>query len=128
MLFHLFYLLILLMSLQYNFFLVYGPFLLTLRSKIFLLLLFVPRAIRKLFNINYVSLMALLPDNLAPQTADYVIKLWASLKQQFPNAAIKASSLDEFSQHLWTFKDNLPVVTSEMGDTWLYGIGADPFR
>lgn len=26
------------------------------------------------------------------------------------------------------FKSKLPVITQEIGDTWLYGTGADPYR
>lgn len=67
-------------------------------------------------------------DNTAPQTPQQVITLWKQLSEQFPNAVIKATSLDLFAEHLLQQKHILPVVTQEMGDTWLYGISADPYR
>jgi hypothetical protein len=67
-------------------------------------------------------------DNLPPLQPDDVLQLWTSLRKQFPNAKIIASSLDAFVEKVLTIKHLLPVFTGEMGDTWLYGIGSDPFR
>lgn len=68
-------------------------------------------------------------DNTSPPNATSVIQFWADLQKQFPNAKIIASSLDAFAASvIKNFKQKLPVITQEMGDTWAYGIGADPFR
>ncbi len=59
-----------------------------------------------------------------------VIQIWANLSKQFPNAELHASSLDAFVEALITnqnISDSLPVLTAEMGDTWNYGIAADPY-
>ncbi len=37
-----------------------------------------------------------------------------------------ASTFDEFFPLLAPFKANLPVVTSELGDTWIHGCPSDP--
>jgi hypothetical protein len=65
---------------------------------------------------------------MPPLQPNDVLQLWAKLRKQFPNAKIIASSLDTFVEKVLTIKHKLPVFTGEMGDTWLYGIGSDPFR
>ena len=52
-------------------------------------------------------------------------KLWGAA---FPNAHVLASSPDTFFDKLQPFADELPVVTSEIGDTWMYGTASDPFK
>ena len=46
----------------------------------------------------------------------------------FPNAVVAASTLDRFFHALGPVKDQLPVVTSELGDTWVYGLASDPLK
>jgi hypothetical protein len=65
-------------------------------------------------------------DNHGPQTAEQVRAEFAALRQRFPNAHIVASTMDAFAERLLEFKDQLPVVTSEIGDTWIHGVGSDP--
>lgn len=48
------------------------------------------------------------------------------VKSEFPNATIFSSTFDKFVQALETLKPSLPIVTSEMGDTWIQGISSDP--
>ena len=47
---------------------------------------------------------------------------------QFPNATLRASTLDEFGQILWDARDRLPVVSQEIGNAWLPQMGTDPWR
>jgi hypothetical protein len=49
---------------------------------------------------------------------------------QFPNAnaSVRASTFDAFVDRALPFADRLPIVTGEMGDTWIYGVPADPFK
>jgi len=35
---------------------------------------------------------------------------------------VRFSSLDAFVEALLAFRDQLPVITQEIGDTWIYGI------
>jgi hypothetical protein len=65
---------------------------------------------------------------MPPLQPNDVLQLWSSLRKQFPNAKIIASSLDTFVEKVLTIKHLLPVFSGEMGDTWLYGIASDPFR
>jgi hypothetical protein len=59
-------------------------------------------------------------DNTGPQNASEVIEGWANIASVFPNAEIVCSSLDNFTSQIVKFKDSLPLVTSEVGDTWIY--------
>src|SRR5215212_4667173 len=65
-------------------------------------------------------------DNHGPQTAAQVRAEFAALHNRFPDARIIASTLDAFAERLLEVKDQLPVVTGELGDTWIHGVGSDP--
>ena len=39
---------------------------------------------------------------------------------------VVASTMDAFAARLLSVKDSLPVVTAELGDTWIHGAGTDP--
>jgi hypothetical protein len=65
-------------------------------------------------------------DNHGPPPAEQVIALFAELARQYPNAEIRASRLDDFAAAVWPVRDRLPVITEEIGDTWIHGIASDP--
>lgn len=66
-------------------------------------------------------------DNSGPHTdadSDLIFRTVADL---FPNAEIAASdSFDAFVEAVLPHKSTLPVVTAELGDTWIMGADADP--
>ncbi|MCF7976220.1 MAG: DUF5054 domain-containing protein [Phycisphaerae bacterium] len=65
-------------------------------------------------------------DNHGPQRAEDVIRVYDQLKTQFPGAAIVASDLNDVAHAILKGRSRLPVVTSELGDTWIHGVGSDP--
>jgi hypothetical protein len=67
-------------------------------------------------------------DNSGPHTLDEIAKIHANLAAQFPNAEIRAASLSEMADALEPYRDKLPVVTEEIGDTWIYGCASDPLK
>lgn len=67
-------------------------------------------------------------DNIGPQSPDDVRATFASMRQRFPNARVVASTLDAFASRLPAVKAQLPVITSEIGDTWVHGVGTDPAK
>ncbi len=67
-------------------------------------------------------------DNNGPQTAEEVSKIYRLLKLKYPAAVIKASSLNEYAAELWKFRKHLPVVSQEIGNTWIHGAGSDPYK
>jgi hypothetical protein len=70
-------------------------------------------------------------DNYGPPTSLNETSVDFELFQkQFPNAEIIASTLTNYFELLNAdaVKENLPVLTSEIGDTWMYGVPSDPFK
>ena len=67
-------------------------------------------------------------DNSGNFSADEVKQIYSDLRQQFPNAQVTASNLTEIALATDEFRDNLPVVTQEIGDTWIYGVPSDPVK
>ena len=69
-------------------------------------------------------------DNQGPQPAESYLSDLATIRQEFPNYAVKVSTFDDFVNDLDVAYRagvaTLPVVTEEMGDTWVYGIASDP--
>jgi hypothetical protein len=67
-------------------------------------------------------------DNCGPQSADAIRASFAKLREQFPDAEVVASTLDNYARALLRIKEILPVVTQEIGDTWIHGAGSDPWK
>jgi hypothetical protein len=67
-------------------------------------------------------------DNSGPHTLEEIKRIYAGLREQFPNAQIKATDLTEIAHAVEPYRKQLPVVTSEMGDTWIYGVSSDPVK
>lgn len=67
-------------------------------------------------------------DNLGPPTADQVVAAHAALAHRFPGADVRASTLDAFARALAASgaEADLPVVTAEIGDPWIFGCASDP--
>jgi hypothetical protein len=65
-------------------------------------------------------------DNLGPQTVEEVHAAFDAVREQFPGAQVVASTLDAYAHELLKIKRQLPMVTDEIGDTWIHGAGADP--
>ena len=64
-----------------------------------------------------------------PHSINDVIRVWSEIKTHYPNAEIIASTLETYSQSLLElYKDDLPVVTDELGSIWNYGLAADPYK
>jgi hypothetical protein len=65
-------------------------------------------------------------DNLGPPSASQVLEEMERIRGEFAGAEVFASTLDAFAERLITVRDRLPVVTEEIGDTWIHGAGSDP--
>jgi Domain of unknown function (DUF5054) len=65
-------------------------------------------------------------DNSGPHTAEEVKAYYAALRARFPGAQIVATDLSTIAVALRNMRDRLPVVTQEIGDTWIYGPASDP--
>jgi hypothetical protein len=67
-------------------------------------------------------------DNSGPHPPEEIRKIYADLKVQFPNAEISASNLTEIANAVDPHRGALPVVTQEIGDSWIYGVPSDPLK
>lgn len=66
-------------------------------------------------------------DNHGPQGADQIQKIYEDLHARFPEAVLRAGTLEDVAE-VALKEEGLPVVTSEIGDTWIHGTGTDPFK
>ena len=67
-------------------------------------------------------------DNYGPNGTDQVLLDYEKFGKAFPNARIQRSTLDAFWDLLEPLKSTLPVLTSEIGDSWMYGVSSDPLK
>jgi hypothetical protein len=65
-------------------------------------------------------------DNEGPHSPEEISKIYADLRKQFPNAKVFASDLNTVAKEVRLLRGQLPVVTQEIGDTWIHGPGGDP--
>lgn len=66
-------------------------------------------------------------DNRGPQGVENLEKIYADLRARFPGAKLRAGTLEDVA-HVALAQENLPVVTGEIGDTWIHGTGTDPAK
>jgi hypothetical protein len=67
-------------------------------------------------------------DNQGAHRPDRVISFFDELKKKYPNANIRSTSLNEVQSIVEGMKGLLPVIKSEIGDTWIYGYASAPLR
>ncbi|WP_462431214.1 DUF5054 domain-containing protein [Bacteroides nordii] len=66
-------------------------------------------------------------DNHGPHSKEQIEELYANIKKRFPRADIVASSLDDVAKDIELYcQEELPVVTQEIGDSWIWGVASDP--
>lgn len=67
-------------------------------------------------------------DNHGPQSVEVIQAEIDRIQAAYPNAVIEASTIDQYVKSLVNFKDTLPVIEEEIGDTWIHGIATDPLK
>lgn len=67
-------------------------------------------------------------DNIGPQSVGQTVEVLRQLRTEYPGAMIAASTLDNFGAAMWARKDDFPVVTQEIGDSWIHGAASDPVK
>ena len=65
-------------------------------------------------------------DNSGPHTIEEIKNSYRQLHSLYPGARIVPTNLSVIANALEPLRSKLPVVTKEMGDTWIYGVGSDP--
>jgi hypothetical protein len=65
-------------------------------------------------------------DNVGPHTPAQIARIYAELRKRFPKARVFASDFNALAVEVRSLRPQLPLVTQEIGDTWIYGTGSDP--
>src|SRR5882724_1139164 len=72
--------------------------------------------------------MVVRDDNSGPHTREEIHETYSTLGGQFPNAQIIPTNLTEIANAVEPHRGSLPVLTSEIGDTWIHGVASDPLK
>jgi hypothetical protein len=67
-------------------------------------------------------------DNSGPHTLEEIHETYSTLGGRFPNAQIIPTNLTEIANAVDPHRGSLPVLTSEIGDTWIHGVASDPLK
>jgi hypothetical protein len=67
-------------------------------------------------------------DNAGPHSMEEIRQIYANLRKEFPGAVITASNLSDIANAVYPYRDQLPVVVDEIGDTWIHGVPSDPIK
>lgn len=67
-------------------------------------------------------------DNIGPQSVGQTVEALRHLRHAYPDADIVASTLDAFGAEMWARRELFPVLEREIGDSWIHGAAADPFK
>ena len=67
-------------------------------------------------------------DNSGPHSEEEIKTIYAGLRRQFPHATVAAANFSEVAAAVDAVRDKLPVITQEIGDTWIYGVPSDPVK
>lgn len=65
-------------------------------------------------------------DNHGPQSAEQIESLFQSLHEKYPEAELVAATLDDIVPVIKSIEASLPIITDEIGDSWIHGAGTDP--
>ena len=65
-------------------------------------------------------------DNIGPQSVGQCVEALRHIEHEFPDAEIGASTLDAFGAEMWARRDAFPILTQDIGDSWIHGAGSDP--
>lgn len=64
-------------------------------------------------------------DNQGTAGISKTLSHFRAFEKKYPDYDVVAGSLDDYAEKIWAVKDKLPIVTSEIGDTWIHGVGTD---
>jgi len=67
-------------------------------------------------------------DNHGPPHMMQVDEAFWKLRRQFAGADVQVSDLNQIADAIYGMRELLPVVESEVGDTWIHGTGTDPTK
>lgn len=62
-----------------------------------------------------------------PDTQKFLNKI-RKIHKDFPDYEVVAGTLDDYAEILWENREKLPVVDTEIGDSWIHGSASDPYK
>src|SRR4029077_4678122 len=72
--------------------------------------------------------MVVRDDTSGPHTLEEIRQTYSKLGGRFPNARIVPTSLTDIANAVEPHRASLPVLTREIGDTWIHGVASDPLK
>lgn len=67
-------------------------------------------------------------DNYGPINLKQALANYNYYAEKYPKANVVATGLDEIANELFEIRQELPVITSEIGDSWIHGSTTDPYK
>ena len=65
-------------------------------------------------------------DNLGVQSTEKIEEIFEKIHTEYPDAEVKAGNLNDLALAVREIENTLPIITDEIGDTWIHGVGTDP--
>ncbi len=85
-------------------------------------------AVRRVPDSDLAIAIVVRDDNSGPHTPEEIAATCAAFHRQFPNARVVPTSLTEIANAVAPHNNAMPVVTEEIGDTWIHGCASDPLK
>ncbi len=67
-------------------------------------------------------------DNAGTPSETEIDAFYERLAARYPNAVLEAGTLEDFALEVRAVRDRLPLVTEEIGDSWIHGTASDPLK
>jgi hypothetical protein len=67
-------------------------------------------------------------DDSGPHTIEEIHDTYTALSKQFPNAEIVPTDLTTIANAVAQHSHSLPIISEEIGDTWIHGVASDPLK
>lgn len=67
-------------------------------------------------------------DNRGAPSPEKVLAKLNAIREEYPDYEVTAGTLDDFADVIWEQRKKLPVLECEIGDTWIHGSAADPYK
>lgn len=67
-------------------------------------------------------------DNHGTGGKEAILKRLAEIQEEYPDYEVVAGTLDDYAQQIWAVRSMLPVLTVEIGDSWIHGSASDPYK
>lgn len=65
-------------------------------------------------------------DNVGAQSVEQIRGIYQQTREAYPGAEVLCGTLEDFLDVI--DPSALPVVTDEIGDSWIHGVGTDPYK